>query len=143
MYPHFIEVTIFEGPKAIINIDQIKAVATLPDFYDGAVIYYSTAGNETVRESYDEVMQLLKDAGTHIQKPDPRLDTKNPLTMDELKRMIGEPVWNSNRRSWELVHYYEPVNNTIQVVDAAGKIYLMDEADLIKYPLYRMKNVSD
>lgn len=141
MYPHFIEVTIFEGPKALINIDQVKAVATLPDFYDGSVIYYSFAGKETVRESYDEIMQLLKDAGAHIQKPDPRLDTKNPLTMYELKRMIGEPVWNSNARCWMLVG--EDRGQAVMLTYNAGNDIDYTEDDLVKYPLYRMRREDD
>lgn len=136
MYPHFIGVTIVNGVKAIINVDHIKAVAPDPVNMDNANIYY-VYGVENVAESYDEIMQLLKDAGTHIQKPDPRLDTKNPLTMDELKRMIGEPIWNSNARCWMLVG--EDRGQDVMLTYNAGNGIDYTEDDLIKYPLYRMK----
>ena len=140
MYPHFIEVTIFEGPKAIINIDQIKAVATLPDFFDGAIIYYSTAGKETVRESYDEVKGLIESSGALINMGDPRLDTKHRLTKEDIKEMqAGEPVWNSNDREWYQIAGWNGQNDFYVTLQSIHKVIRLSEDDLIKFPFYRMK----
>ena len=141
MYPYFIEVEIRNGPKAIINIDNIKAVSPHPESMDNTDIYYSVGGKETVRESYDEVMQLLKDAGTHIQKSDPRLDTTTPLTKEDIKEMgVGEPVWHSNKMLWGIITNWCDLESGFLCTLVTHKSFVdMDENDLIKYPLYRMK----
>ena len=137
MYPHFIEVEIRNGPKAIINIDNIKAVAPEQDLVDNAVIYYSVSGKEIVSESYDEVKQLIESSGCLINMGDPRLNTSKPLTWDELQNMVGEPVWNSNLSRWELVKRADES----YVVTCSTGVYDNNyaEYDLVKYPLYRMK----
>ena len=82
--------------------------------------------------------ELIRGAGVCIDKGDPRLDTKSPLTMEDLKHMVGEPVWNSNTLDWWLIHYYNEWN-TITVYNNKGVQREWDEKDLIKTPLYRMK----
>ena len=139
MYPYFIEVEIRNGPKAIINIDNIKAVSPHPESMDNTYIYYSVGGKEIVSESYDEVKQLITDSGCLIAKADPRLDTTTPLTMDDLKGMIGEPVWNSNNRQWLLVFNVLVGDVHAQFYNKNGYSVEMTAEDLVKYPLYRMK----
>ena len=100
-----------------------------------------------VSESYDEVKQMIKDSGIHIQKADPRLDTSHPLTMDDLQEMVGEPVWNSNNGFWYLVNSIQTdpdgSNEKVILRNRCGAELPFDEDDLIKFPLYRMRRALD
>lgn len=140
MYPHFIEVhDIEEGYPILMNIDSIaNAITVKYECGTGTAINCRDCGGQVTKESYDEVKKLIEDAGCSINKGDPRIDTKHRLTMDQIRKMLGEPVWNSNLGSWALVHYYDPDRDQILLLNSAGKIYVMDEEELIRYPLYRM-----
>ena len=134
MYPHFITVHDNEnGEPFLVNIDHIVSVGKEGMILTGVPADIALA---TV-ESFDELKQLVADAGCHIEKADPRLNTAKPLTMEELRQMVGEPVWNSNTRSWGLVcDYYD---ETVAIKPPRGASYDYDADDLIKFPLYRMK----
>ena len=134
MYPHFITVHDNEnGEPFLVNIDHIVSIGKEGMILTGVPTDIALA---TV-ESFDELKQLVADAGCHIEKADPRLNTKQPLTMDELRQMVGEPVWNSNTRSWGLVcDYYD---ETVAIKPPRGASYDYDADDLVKFPLYRMK----
>lgn len=137
MYPHFIEIHAREdGAELMINIDNIIGLGG--GTHDRIAIRMIDNSRWIPRETYDEVKKLIEDAGALINKGDPRIDTKHRLTMDQIRKMLGEPVWNSNLGSWALVHYYDPDRDQIQLLNSAGKIYVMDEEELIRYPLYRM-----
>ena len=137
MYPHFIEIHAKEdGADLLINIDNIIGLGG-PD-HEHIAIRMSDNSRWIIRETYEELQKLIKDAGCSINKGDPRIDTKHRLTMDQIRKMLGEPVWNSNLGTWALVHYYDPDRDQIQLLNSAGKIYVMDEEELIRYPLYRM-----
>lgn len=139
-YPHFIQVT--NGVlEALVNIDQIKFVCPYPAFLANAEIHFADGTDEPMitEESYEDVEKLIRDSGSSITRPDPRIDTQHRLTMNVIMKMLGEPVWNSNLCSWALVHYYDPDHDQIQLLNPAGKIYVMDQEELIRYPLYRMK----
>ena len=140
MYPHFIEVEIRNGPKAIINIDNIKAVSPHPEAMDNTDIYYSVGGKEIVSESYDEVKGLIKSSGALINMGDPRLDTKHRLTKEDIKEMqAGEPVWNSNDREWYQIAGWNGQNDFYVTLQSIHKVIRLSEDDLIKFPFYRMK----
>ena len=98
-----------------------------------------------VTESYDEVKALIKDVGVLIHKPDPRLNLTTPLTMDDLREMIGEPVWNSNNGKWYLMlKVREDLDPELAVVqDSDAKIEVFSPEELIKFPLYRMKQETE
>ena len=134
MYPHFITVHDNDnGEPFLVNIDHIVSVGKEGMILTGVPADIALA---TV-ESFDELKQLIADAGCHIEKADPRLNTAKPLTMDELRQMVGEPVWNSNARSWGLVcDYYD---ETVAIKPPRGASYDYDADDLVKFPLYRMK----
>ena len=134
MYPHFITVHDNDnGEPFLVNIDHIVSIGKEGMILTGVPTAIALA---TV-ESFDELKQLVADAGCHIEKADPRLNTAKPLTMDELRQMVGEPVWNSNTRSWGLVcDYYD---ETVAIKPPRGASYDYDADDLIKFPLYRMK----
>ena len=134
MYPHFITVHDNEnGEPFLVNIDHIVSVGKEGMILTGVPTDIALA---TV-ESFDELKQLVADAGCHIEKADPRLNTAKPLTMEELRQMVGEPVWNSNTRSWGLVcDYYD---ETVAIKPPRGASYDYDADDLVKFPLYRMK----
>ena len=137
MYPHFIEVTCELGDdehrtieKRLINVDSIVVVSD-------NVIDCGKDGSWYSNETYDELKELIRSAGCHIEKGDPRLDQTKPLTMNDLKHMIGEPVWNCNTRCWMLVS--EDRGDTVYLIFNNGNGYDFHENALIKYPLYRMK----
>ena len=134
MYPHFITVHDNDnGEPFLVNIDHIVSVGKEGMILTGVPTAIALA---TV-ESFDELKQLVADAGCHIEKADPRLNTAKPLTMEELRQMVGEPVWNSNTRSWGLVcDYYD---ETVAIKPPRGASYDYDADDLVKFPLYRMK----
>ena len=137
MYPHFIEIHAKEdGADLLINIDNIIGLGG-PD-HEHIAIRMSDNSRWIIRETYEELQKLIEDADCSINKGDPRIDTQHRLTMDQIKVILGEPVWNSNLGSWALVHYYDPDRDQIQLLNSAGKIYVMDEEELIRYPLYRM-----
>lgn len=140
MYPHFIEVhDIEEGYPILMNIDSIaNAITVKYECGTGTAINCRDCGGQVTKESYDEVKQLIESSGALINKGDPRIDSQHRLTMNVIMKMLGEPVWNSNLGSWALVHYYDPDRDQIQLLNSAGKIYVMDEEELIRYPLYRM-----
>ena len=146
MYPHFIEVTCELGDdehrtieKRLINVDSIVVVSD-------NVIDCGKDGTWYAEESYDELKELIRSAGCHIEKGDPRLDQTKPLTMNDLKDMVGQPVWDSNTDTWLLVYEGDwtytpdPDRVCVRVVNRYGcnKIWL-SEKDLIAKPLYRMK----
>ena len=133
MYPKFIEVHEKEtGDFLSVNIDHITLF--------GEGIMLNTSPNpyalKTV-ESYDELKSLITDVGCLIHKRDPRLDLISPLTMEDLKYMIGEPVWNSNINVWMLV---KDVSDTwVKMLWTSGNVSEYTEDELIKYPVYRMR----
>lgn len=90
-----------------------------------------------VNKTYDEVKQMIKDSGIHIQKADPRLDTSHPLTMDDLQEMVGEPVWNSNLNVWLLVKDVSDLY--VDLVWTTGNVSAWDERELTQFPLYRIR----
>lgn len=133
MYPHFIQVHDVAGHEGLLNVDHIVSFCenqiTLSNMKDQKAL--------CVTETFDELKELIRSAGCHIEKADPRLNTKQPLTMNELRQMVGEPVWNSNTRSWGLVcDYYD---ETVAIKPPRGASYDYDADDLVKFPLYRMK----
>lgn len=140
MYPHFIEVTIKEEHeewKRLVNVDQIV-------FLEDHIVWVTHSdcdenpGMITVEETYDELTELIRSAGCHIEKEDPRLDSVKPLTMEELRQMYGEPVWNSNTRRWYLV-MDDPDEVTVCIMDNKDNVEVYNEDKLTANPLYRMK----
>lgn len=119
------------GMPVSVNVENIVAFET-------GDIALQAVGILKIAESYDEVKAIIKDAGVLIHKADPRLNLTKPLTMDDLREMIGEPVWNSNTLKWELVWYFGDAREIIFTRDC-GADYEYDADDLIKTPLYRMK----
>ena len=135
--PHMIEVHDLEEEQSeiCINIDNIinyhvdSSGSTIIEVTDGS--YYS------VKETYEEIKQLMKDAGCSITKPDPRLDHTHPLTINDLKDMVDEPVWNSNLSVWMLV--YSCNEKEVGLALSTGFAGHYNAEELVKYPLYRMK----
>ena len=147
MYPHFIEVHDIRKPEdaMLINIKAIKHIYFEPETNSGAISLVDKVFVPT-KESYDELKELIRSVGCHIEKGDPRIDQSRPLTMTDLKDMVGQPVWDSNTDTWLLVYEGDwtytpdPDRVCVRVVNRYGcnKIWL-SEKDLIAKPLYRMK----
>lgn len=150
MYPKFIEVHDVENyEKCSVNIEHIVS-------FGDCFICLTNCGKLTndvddegnpiqykhvlfVEESYEQIKQLIQDCGCLIHKADPRLDTSRPLTLDDLKDMVGEPVWNSNINVWMLV---KDVSDTwVKMLWTSGNVSEYTEDELIKYPVYRMRRV--
>ena len=132
MYPYLVEVHAKDdGAPMLINIDNIVGIGG----GDAMIIKTVDDGAWHVRESYEELGVLLKKSGVLIHKADPRLEDK-PLTMEDLKDMVGEPVWNSNVNRWMLVKFVEDI---VRFVDHRGWNVDWSEEELIKFPIYRMK----
>ena len=137
MYPKFIEVHWNTIPVSY-NVENIS-------WFGDKFLYI--VGQDTaldVDESYEKIKALIKDSGCLLHRADPRLDTEHPLTMNDLRTMVGEPVWNSNTGKWTLVRNYiealEPDGIDVAfLLDAADNSTGMTAGDLIKTPLYRIK----
>lgn len=132
MYPRFIEVHDADTDMLIsINVDKItsicdEGISTEREGYD-------------VRESYEEIMTMIRDTGCLIHKADPRLDSQ-PLTWDDLQEtmMIGQPVWSKTKRCWYLVVDTSLDSRSwVELVDACGKQFRIIEHDLKDYQLAR------
>ncbi len=140
MYPKFIEVharkqDLSEDIVTFVNVAQIVY------FHNNRIC--TTDGVYLVSETFEELKEMIKDCGCLIHKRDPRLNMDHPLTLEDLKTMVGEPVWNSNTGKWALVRNYieVPEPDGIDVaflLDAADNSTGMTAGDLIKTPLYRM-----
>ena len=130
MYPKFIEVH-EKGNAISVNIEHLVA------FSNHIFHLSSNESNYRCDESYDKLKALITDVGCFIHKSDPRLDLAHPLTLDDLKDMVGEPVWNSNINVWMLV---KDVSDTwVKMLWVSGNISEYTEDDLISYPVYRMR----
>lgn len=144
MEPKFIELH-QRGGRKLLNVDKLVAVVDTSDnLYESAVLLLGSTTPRGFDESYDEIKQLIHDSGILIHRADPRLDETHPLTMEDLKEMIGEPVWNSNTGEWTLVRNYiealEPDGIDVAfLLDAADNSAGITAGDLIKFPLYRMR----
>ena len=139
MMSKFIELHDNETKSPIsINVNNI---ADYHVDYDGQTAVDVGRDAYLVAESYDEIKNLIKDAGVLIHKSDPRLDTTTPLTLEDLKNMIGEPVWNSNNNQWLIMaHYLDTKENPIAgLYNKNGYLVEFTADDLIRTPLYRMK----
>lgn len=149
MYPHMIEVhNVTSNYPISVNIENITKIYDdgLPDMSEKWGIISFVRGNDiSTKETYDELKQLIRGAGCLIHKADPRLENK-PLAMNDLKEMIGEPVWNSNTGKWTLVRNYieAPKPDGVDVaflLDAGDNSTGVTAGDLQAKPLYRMKEM--
>lgn len=133
MYPHFIEVHDIDGNAGMINIDHIVSVCenqiTLSNMKNDKAL--------AVRESYAELKQLVESSGALINMGDPRLDTKNRLTLEDLQKMVGEPIWSSNDSKWYIVRKIDDEKDVYLYSDE--KSWFFTAENLIKYPMYRMR----
>ena len=134
MYPHFVEVHDEDNSLITFSIDHIiwfnQDSVLMVDYDDGGFGF-------NVKESYSELKDLILNAGCAIVKADPRLDTSKPLTMEDLKGMIGEPVWNSNLMKWALIK--EVREDFVTLVYQLADWVIAEDDYLAKYPLYRMR----
>ena len=131
MYPKFIEVHDTEGVPFQVNVEHIVMI-----FEDR--IGVSTGPLFKVKESYAELSKLITDAGCNITRKDPRVDPE-PLTMEDLKGMLGQPVWSVYHQQWFLANECDETLGIIGLTNYKMEDVGMTTADLIHYPLYRMK----
>ena len=141
MYPHFIEVhTADDGQPISVNVENILMFYPDPNEKGSYISFPFTGGSyQDVTETYSEVKALIEGCGCLIHKADPRLDTTKPLTMEDLKGMIGEPVWNSNDGRWYLIHSMNDDCSIACLYRDDGAKVNCDDGALIAKPMYRMK----
>ena len=137
VYPHFVELHTEGGKPVMVQADHICKFHWLAD-REVTAMYLLDGTYWNFRETYEEVKTLLSESGCSITLRDPRID-ETPLTMEELKEMIGQPVFDSHLRKWMLVENALENVRTIWFIDYMGEQVSFSEADLIKYPLYRIK----
>ena len=148
MYPHFIEVH-QNGIPMMLNVDQIICASDKCDKKEWQSVAMVTGCSVDeawgLDESYDELKELIRSAGCHIEKGDPRLDQSRPLTKEDIKEMgVGEPVWHSNKMLWGIITGWADLESGFYCSLVTHKSCIdMDEDDLVKYPLYRMKRNED
>ena len=143
MYPKFIELHLAKDDCLVsLNIENIIAISDF-DNGEGYIVKTSDRGDWFVRESYEELKQMITDSGCLIRKQDPRLDTEHPLTMEDLQSMVGEPVWNSNIDEWGLVtkdaEWHGEIMEGYLIRYHDGTMTRLEEEWLKKYPHYRMR----
>lgn len=134
MYPKFIELHDKDsGTRFSVNVEHVVVVGE-----KGIILALPSdvMKLETV-ESYEEIKTIITDSGCLIKKADPRIDTEHRLTLEDLRGMIGEPVWQGNLNAWLLVVSCDDQYATLRW--SSGNVSTSDENDLLSYPLYRMK----
>ena len=138
MMSKFIELHFPIEGKVSFNVEDILCFLERDD---DTIIRAKDGNCYAVTESYEELKQLIHDAGCLIHKPDPRLNLTSPVTMDDLREMIGEPVWNSNNNQWLIMaHYLDTKENPIAgLYNKNGYLVEFTADDLIRTPLYCMK----
>lgn len=135
MYPKFIELHDKDsGTRFSVNVEHVVVVGE-----KGIILALPSdvMKLETV-ESYEEIKTIITDSGCLIKKADPRLDTEHRLTLEDLRGMIGEPVWMSSANAWLLVVYCNKKSATLRWT--TGDVETCTENFLSSYPIYRMKN---
>lgn len=146
MYPKFIELHLAKDDcLASLNVSHIVGMADY-DNGEGYIVKTSDRGDWIVRESYEDLKQIITEIGCLIRKQDPRLDTAHPLMMEDLQSMVGEPVWNSNIDEWGLVtkdpEWHGEIQEGYFIRYHDGTMTVIEEEWLKKYPHYRMKVVG-
>ena len=112
-----------------INIDQIESISE-------GVIKTTSGFCYCVKETYNELSQLINNAGYSVQHTDERLDLKKPLSLNEFQHIVGQPVWDNNLRKWGLVLAY---NTKAMVCYSDTKVLWIGEEDMKESQFYRMK----
>ena len=143
MYPKFIELHLAKDDCLVsLNIENIIAISDF-DNGEGYIVKTSDRGDWIVKETYEELKQMIMESGCLIRKQDPRLDTEHPLTMEDLQSMVGEPVWNSNIDEWGLVtkdaEWHGEIMEGYLIRYHDGTMTRLEEEWLKKYPHYRMR----
>ena len=147
MYPKFIELHLAKDDCLVsLNIGKIVAISDYDNNGEGYLVKTSDRGDWLVRDTYDKMKQMITESGCLIRKQDPRLDTEHPLTMEDIKGMVGEPVWNSNIDEWGLVtkdpEWHGDIQEGYFIRYHDGTMTVLEEDWLKKYPHYRIKVVG-
>lgn len=88
------------------------------------VSWYNDTEGETEKSILRRVMQMVVHA--------PTLTPLNePLTLNELREMDGEPIYSGKYKRWFLVTYFAVLNRS-QLMDSTGTPFVADDCG----PLY-------
>ena len=144
MYPKFIEVRDAELERMLsLNVANICGFNEYRKDADKTVIEMLDSSYHIVDHTYEELKQMITESGCLIRKQDPRLDTEHSLTMEDIKGMVGEPVWNSNTGEWGLITKDAERDGEITegflIRYHDGTMAYLYEEGLKKFPIYRMR----
>ena len=89
------------------------------------VSWYNDTEDEKEKSILRRVMQRVVQAPT-LTPPN------EPLTLEELREMDGEPVYSGKYKRWFLVIYFNALNKS-QLMDRTGTPYITEDCA----PLYR------
>lgn len=76
--------------------------------------------------TWEQINEAIDIAITALSPPN------EPLTLDELREMDGEPVYSGKYKRWFLVIYFNALNKS-QLMDRTGTPYITEDCA----PLYR------
>ena len=86
--------------------------------------WYNDTEDETEKSILRRVMQMVVHAPT-LTPPN------EPLTLEQLQEMDGEPVYSGKYKRWFLVTYFAVLNRS-QLMDSTGTPFVADDCG----PLY-------
>ena len=89
---------------------------------------------EAALANYDHLIKLTKEQAEAIKEYELALSqpSNEPLTLEELREMDGEPVYSGKYKRWFLVIYFNALNKS-QLMDRTGTPYITEDCA----PLYR------
>jgi len=136
-YSHFIEVH-SSGDRLTLNVANISSYYV----YNNMVHVIMVSSEDwIINESYDELRQLIFDAGCIVKKADPRLDDKQ-MEWDDFAGQEGEIFYDSNACDWrKFIRVVELDNGTtwLEFKNFDGIFQSVYPDDLKAKPMYRMK----
>ena len=116
--------------KVSYNINHIVKFYE-PEEKNGCLIFTDDGYKKKVKESYEEVYTLVHNLSNHI-----KVDKTKQLTIDDLKKMIGELVWDDIEKQWCIVRYC--TTNEICLSKEHGECFWIDSEGLKLNPLYKI-----
>lgn len=99
-----------------------------------AILRNAVEHMEAALANYDHLIKLTKEQAEAIKEYELALSqpSNEPLTLEELREMDGEPVYSGKYKRWFLVIYFNALNKS-QLMDRTGTPYITEDCA----PLYR------
>jgi len=117
--------------KVLYNINHIVKFYE-PEEKSGCLIFTDDGYKKKVKESYEEVRELVNNPSNHI-----KIDKTKRLTFDDLKNMIGELVWDDVEKQWCVVRYC--TISEVCLSKEHGECFWIDSQGLKLNPIYKIR----